>query len=250
MSSRCLARAINCAHPDHLRAAVANGETWTRRIGGIRANARSSLFAPHAPGPPSLAPHANPGPAVPDRWKGTPVPPRIARQAQSIDDLTFDEKRKVEAWKVLINRAEQLMQERGLGGFKPAALLLFERIEGGLEPLNVVDSAQRVARGKRRLPSYGSLNNKQKAWKGQGDNGLFDKYRGHVTGLKDWWVPFLQYWLSPQKRKAAPIARKLRARGFKVDDREAQRFVQALPENLGEYCRERQAVPTGADVLD
>jgi homocysteine S-methyltransferase len=30
---------INCAHPDHFRAAVANGETWTRRIGGIRANA-------------------------------------------------------------------------------------------------------------------------------------------------------------------------------------------------------------------
>lgn len=30
---------VNCAHPDHFRDAVANGETWTDRIGGLRANA-------------------------------------------------------------------------------------------------------------------------------------------------------------------------------------------------------------------
>lgn len=30
---------INCAHPDHFRNAVAKGEEWTKRIGGIRANA-------------------------------------------------------------------------------------------------------------------------------------------------------------------------------------------------------------------
>lgn len=30
---------INCAHPDHFRAAVSGGEAWTRRILGIRANA-------------------------------------------------------------------------------------------------------------------------------------------------------------------------------------------------------------------
>ena len=30
---------INCAHPDHFRTAVSGGETWTNRIGGIRANA-------------------------------------------------------------------------------------------------------------------------------------------------------------------------------------------------------------------
>ncbi len=30
---------INCAHPDHFRDAVKNGDQWTRRIGGIRANA-------------------------------------------------------------------------------------------------------------------------------------------------------------------------------------------------------------------
>ena len=30
---------INCAHPDHFTDAVANGEGWLQRIGGIRANA-------------------------------------------------------------------------------------------------------------------------------------------------------------------------------------------------------------------
>jgi homocysteine S-methyltransferase len=30
---------VNCAHPDHFRDAVANGESWTTRIGGLRANA-------------------------------------------------------------------------------------------------------------------------------------------------------------------------------------------------------------------
>ena len=30
---------INCAHPDHFRSAVGGGEGWTRRVGGIRANA-------------------------------------------------------------------------------------------------------------------------------------------------------------------------------------------------------------------
>lgn len=30
---------INCAHPTHFRDAVASGEGWTRRIGGLRANA-------------------------------------------------------------------------------------------------------------------------------------------------------------------------------------------------------------------
>jgi homocysteine S-methyltransferase len=30
---------INCAHPTHFRDAVASGEDWTRRIGGLRANA-------------------------------------------------------------------------------------------------------------------------------------------------------------------------------------------------------------------
>lgn len=30
---------INCAHPDHFRDALATGETWLARIGGIRANA-------------------------------------------------------------------------------------------------------------------------------------------------------------------------------------------------------------------
>ncbi len=30
---------VNCAHPDHFRDAVANGESWTSRIGGLRANA-------------------------------------------------------------------------------------------------------------------------------------------------------------------------------------------------------------------
>lgn len=30
---------INCAHPDHFRAALAKGEQWVQRIGGLRANA-------------------------------------------------------------------------------------------------------------------------------------------------------------------------------------------------------------------
>jgi len=30
---------VNCAHPDHFRDAIASGEAWTRRIGGVRANA-------------------------------------------------------------------------------------------------------------------------------------------------------------------------------------------------------------------
>ncbi len=30
---------INCAHPDHFQGALAAGETWTTRIGGLRANA-------------------------------------------------------------------------------------------------------------------------------------------------------------------------------------------------------------------
>jgi S-methylmethionine-dependent homocysteine/selenocysteine methylase len=30
---------INCAHPDHFQGALAAGETWTARIGGLRANA-------------------------------------------------------------------------------------------------------------------------------------------------------------------------------------------------------------------
>ena len=30
---------INCAHPDHFRDAISKGETWTKRIGGLRANA-------------------------------------------------------------------------------------------------------------------------------------------------------------------------------------------------------------------
>ncbi len=30
---------VNCAHPDHFRDAIANGEAWTNRIGGVRANA-------------------------------------------------------------------------------------------------------------------------------------------------------------------------------------------------------------------
>ncbi|MBB4123054.1 homocysteine S-methyltransferase family protein [Martelella radicis] len=30
---------INCAHPDHFRPAIEAGEEWTKRIGGIRANA-------------------------------------------------------------------------------------------------------------------------------------------------------------------------------------------------------------------
>ena len=30
---------INCAHPDHFRDAIAAGEGWTKRIGGLRANA-------------------------------------------------------------------------------------------------------------------------------------------------------------------------------------------------------------------
>jgi homocysteine S-methyltransferase len=30
---------VNCAHPDHFRDTVAGGETWSRRIGGLRANA-------------------------------------------------------------------------------------------------------------------------------------------------------------------------------------------------------------------
>jgi len=30
---------INCAHPDHFRDAVTGGEDWTKRVGGIRANA-------------------------------------------------------------------------------------------------------------------------------------------------------------------------------------------------------------------
>lgn len=30
---------VNCAHPDHFRDALANGEGWTDRIGGLRANA-------------------------------------------------------------------------------------------------------------------------------------------------------------------------------------------------------------------
>ena len=30
---------INCAHPDHFNNAVAGGQDWTKRIGGIRANA-------------------------------------------------------------------------------------------------------------------------------------------------------------------------------------------------------------------
>ncbi len=30
---------VNCAHPDHFRDAIANGEAWTNRIGGLRANA-------------------------------------------------------------------------------------------------------------------------------------------------------------------------------------------------------------------
>ncbi|MEZ5877313.1 MAG: homocysteine S-methyltransferase family protein [Tepidamorphaceae bacterium] len=30
---------INCAHPDHFRDAVSKGESWTRRIRGVRANA-------------------------------------------------------------------------------------------------------------------------------------------------------------------------------------------------------------------
>lgn len=30
---------VNCAHPDHFRDAIANGESWTARIGGLRANA-------------------------------------------------------------------------------------------------------------------------------------------------------------------------------------------------------------------
>jgi len=30
---------VNCAHPDHFRTAIANSESWTARIGGLRANA-------------------------------------------------------------------------------------------------------------------------------------------------------------------------------------------------------------------
>lgn len=30
---------VNCAHPDHFRGAITEGEQWTRRIGGLRANA-------------------------------------------------------------------------------------------------------------------------------------------------------------------------------------------------------------------
>ena len=30
---------INCAHPDHCRDAIAKGEGWVNRIGGLRANA-------------------------------------------------------------------------------------------------------------------------------------------------------------------------------------------------------------------
>jgi homocysteine S-methyltransferase len=30
---------VNCAHPDHFRDAVSNAESWTTRIGGLRANA-------------------------------------------------------------------------------------------------------------------------------------------------------------------------------------------------------------------
>lgn len=30
---------VNCAHPDHFRHALAAGESWLGRIGGIRANA-------------------------------------------------------------------------------------------------------------------------------------------------------------------------------------------------------------------
>jgi S-methylmethionine-dependent homocysteine/selenocysteine methylase len=30
---------INCAHPTHFEDALADGEAWTARIGGIRANA-------------------------------------------------------------------------------------------------------------------------------------------------------------------------------------------------------------------
>jgi homocysteine S-methyltransferase len=36
---------INCAHPTHFRDAVANGATWLKRIGGIRANASKRSHA-------------------------------------------------------------------------------------------------------------------------------------------------------------------------------------------------------------
>ncbi|KJK24829.1 homocysteine methyltransferase [Burkholderiaceae bacterium 16] len=36
---------INCAHPSHFEAAVATGEPWTARIGGVRANASAKSHA-------------------------------------------------------------------------------------------------------------------------------------------------------------------------------------------------------------
>ncbi len=36
---------INCAHPTHFEDAIANGETWTERIGGLRANASALSHA-------------------------------------------------------------------------------------------------------------------------------------------------------------------------------------------------------------
>ena len=161
------------------------------------------------------------------------------KKPETYDELTFDEKRKVDAWKVLINRADALQKENGLTSWKAAAQLLFERIQGGLESANVVDAGNRTARGDRTMPSYPNLAGKRRAWKKQGDQGLFDKWTGQRTGWRDWWVPFMQFWLSPQKRKAAVIARKLRERGYNVGDRTAQRFANGLPATLGERCRWR-----------
>jgi len=158
---------------------------------------------------------------------------------KTYDDLTFEQQRKVDAWKVLIKRADALQIENGFKKWKAAANLLIERIQAGLEAPNVVDSANRTGQGKRTIPSYSRLAGRRKEWKGQGDKGLFDKHTGQVTGWRDWWVPFMQLWLCPQRRKPAVIARKLRERGLGVADRTAQRFADKLPAHLGENCRWR-----------
>ncbi len=158
---------------------------------------------------------------------------------ETLDDLTFDEKRKVDAWKLLINRAAALHQEKSLRSWKAGVELMLERIQLGLEAANIVTAAELTARGERAMPSYPNLANRRKLWKKHGDKGLFDNYQGKVIGFQKWWVPFFQLWLSPEKRKPAPIALKLREQGFEVSNKVVQNFAKNLPEHLGEHCRWR-----------
>jgi len=167
------------------------------------------------------------------------------KPADSYEALTFKQKKKCDAWRLFVERWQAHSKESELPSERAAFDSLLARIRAGRERPNLVDAAALIGRGKAVLPSYPNAARKLAAYKEHGVSGLWDKHPGQQTGWRDWWVPCMREWLTPQRPKRSTVAKRLRRDGFEVTDKQVQYFLHQdrLPAHLGNDCKWR----TGKD---